>query len=45
MYRVIPNSKLAVFPGTGHTLNLEEPERFNEAVLEFLDEIEAKEGR
>jgi pimeloyl-ACP methyl ester carboxylesterase len=45
--KVIPNSKLVVFPETGHTLNLEEPERFNEAVLEFLQEIEAKneEGR
>ena len=42
MHKVIPNSKLVVFPGTGHTLNLEEPECFNEAVLEFLEQIEAK---
>lgn len=32
----IPNATLTVLPGTGHTLNLEEPERFNAAVLEFL---------
>ena len=32
----IPNATLAVLPATGHTLNLEEPERFNAAVLEFL---------
>ncbi len=42
MHKVIPNSKLLVFPGTGHTLNLEEPERFNEAVLEFLGQMETK---
>lgn len=32
----IPGATLAVLPGTGHTLNLEEPERFNATVLEFL---------
>jgi pimeloyl-ACP methyl ester carboxylesterase len=32
----IPNATLTVLPATGHTLNLEEPERFNAAVLEFL---------
>ncbi|MBI2491323.1 MAG: alpha/beta fold hydrolase [Candidatus Rokubacteria bacterium] len=32
----IPNATLTVLPRTGHTLNLEEPERFNAAVLEFL---------
>lgn len=42
MHKVIPDSKLVVFPGTGHTLNLEEPARFNQAVLEFLAQIEAQ---
>ena len=32
----IPGAALTVLPRTGHTLNLEEPERFNAAVLEFL---------
>ncbi len=44
MHKIIPNSKLIVFPGTGHTLNLEEPKRFNEAVPEFLGQIETKES-
>jgi pimeloyl-ACP methyl ester carboxylesterase len=29
-----------VLPGTGHTLNLEEPAAFNDAVLQFLREVE-----
>lgn len=35
-------TKLEVFPGTGHTLYLEEPERFTAAVLVFLAEVEPK---
>jgi len=34
--RTIPNAELTVLPGTGHTLQLEEPEAFNAAVLAFL---------
>ena len=34
--RTIPNAALEVFPATGHTLQLEEPERFNRAVLAFV---------
>lgn len=49
MHKVIPDSRLVVFPETGHTLNLEEPVRFNQAVLEFLAEVgvtgEEGEGR
>lgn len=32
----IPGATLHLLPGTGHTLNLEEPEAFNRAVLEVL---------
>ena len=32
----IPASKLVVFPGVGHVVNLEEPDRFNEEVRSFL---------
>src|SRR5204862_1496678 len=32
----IPGARLQVLPGTGHTLNLEEPAAFNDAVLKFL---------
>ena len=34
--RTIPNAMLKVLPGTGHTLQLEEPEAFNAAVLQFV---------
>ncbi len=34
--RSIPAAELEILPGTGHTLNLEEPARFNAAVLTFL---------
>ena len=34
--RTIPNATLQVLPGTGHTLQLEEPEIFNAAVLAFV---------
>jgi pimeloyl-ACP methyl ester carboxylesterase len=33
--RTIPGATLKVFPSTGHTLQLEEPETFNAAILEF----------
>lgn len=39
--RAIPTSGLEVFPRTGHTLNLEEPERFNESVERFIDAVDA----
>jgi len=42
LHSAIPGSTLEVFPATGHTLNLEEPDRFNRVVLEFLAEVEAK---
>jgi hypothetical protein len=30
-----------MLPKTGHTLNLEEPEAFNRAVLDFIAAVEA----
>ncbi|WP_094812416.1 alpha/beta fold hydrolase [Bordetella genomosp. 12] len=39
--RVLPNSGLLVLPKTGHTINLEEPEAFNRAVLDFIAQAEA----
>ncbi len=38
--RTIPTSGLVVLPQTGHTLNLEEPEVFNDAVDRFLATVE-----
>ena len=34
--QAIPDAKLVVIPGAGHVSNLEQPERFNQAVREFL---------
>lgn len=40
--RTIPGATLRVLPGTGHTLQLEEPEVFNRAVLEFLATVDSR---
>jgi pimeloyl-ACP methyl ester carboxylesterase len=40
MKRKIPNSGLLIVPKTGHTVNLEEPALFNEAVLDFITAVE-----
>lgn len=39
--KTIPACGLAIFPKTGHTLNLEEPEMFNALLAEFLAQVEA----
>lgn len=36
----IPQSQLVIFPQSGHLLNLEEPEMFNEKVFEFISDVE-----
>jgi pimeloyl-ACP methyl ester carboxylesterase len=41
MKREIPVSGLLVIPQSGHTINLEEPERFNAAVLDFIAKVES----
>jgi pimeloyl-ACP methyl ester carboxylesterase len=33
----IPGAKLVRIPGGSHGFNIEMPDRFNQAVLEFLD--------
>ena len=38
--RTIPESGLAVFPRTGHAINLEEPELFNRTLLDFLSAVD-----
>ena len=37
----VPASGLAVFPKSGHTLNLEEPALFNQLLAEFIAQVEA----
>ena len=39
--RAVPRCGLAVFPKSGHTLNLEEPELFNRLLAEFIAQVEA----
>ena len=41
MKRKIPSAGLLVIPRSGHTINLEEPEAFNRALLDFLTAVEA----
>jgi pimeloyl-ACP methyl ester carboxylesterase len=43
MKRNIATSGLVVLPYSGHTINIEEPQAFNQAVLEFL--VRVDEGR
>lgn len=38
--RAIPTAGLEIFPRTGHTLNLEEPERFNESIERFIEAVD-----
>ncbi len=41
MKRNIPSAALAVLPKTGHTLNLEEPDKFNAVVEDFIHTVES----
>jgi pimeloyl-ACP methyl ester carboxylesterase len=41
MKRKIPTSGLVVLPKSGHAINLEEPDLFNRAVLDFLTAVDA----
>ena len=36
----IPASGLSVFPKTGHAVNIEEPDLFNQAVGDFLSRVD-----
>ncbi len=38
--RTLPNAVLAIVPGSGHVLNLEEPETFNHLLRSFLARID-----
>jgi pimeloyl-ACP methyl ester carboxylesterase len=40
MRRLIPHSGLVVFPSSGHTVNIEEPDLFNLHVSEFLAAVD-----
>jgi pimeloyl-ACP methyl ester carboxylesterase len=37
LFRAIPNSELAIVPGTSHALMMEKPELVNRLILDFLE--------
>jgi pimeloyl-ACP methyl ester carboxylesterase len=39
--RAMPSAGLMVFPKTGHTINLEEPALFNQALQDFFSQVES----
>ena len=39
MFKAIPNAELVVVPDAGHLPNLEQPDIFNDAVIDFLEEL------
>lgn len=39
MHKAIPNSNLVIVPGAGHLPNLEQTDFFNDAVIDFLEEL------
>jgi 3-oxoadipate enol-lactonase len=41
MHKAIKNSKLVVLENAGHMLNLEQVDAFNDALIDFLEEIDA----
>ncbi|MGQ0749775.1 MAG: alpha/beta fold hydrolase [Betaproteobacteria bacterium] len=43
--RACPSASLAVVPGTGHAVNVEEPEYFNRLTAEFLAQVESDRWR
>ena len=38
LYGAIPNSELALVPGTSHTLMMEKPDLVNRLVIDFLEQ-------
>jgi len=38
--RRIPDARQVVLPGVGHMSNMEDPERFNQVIRQFLDDLE-----
>lgn len=41
----IPNASLNTIPSCGHAINLEYPDRFNDLLKSFLDEVEISRGK
>ena len=39
MHKAIPNAELVIVPDAGHLPNLEQPDIFNDAVIDFLEDL------
>ncbi len=39
MYKAIPDADLVIIPDAGHLPNLEQPDIFNDAIIDFLEEL------
>jgi hypothetical protein len=39
--RTCPSARLTVVPGSGHAVNVEEPERFNRITAEFFAQVDS----
>lgn len=44
MQKKIPNCEKIVIPNAGHAANMDNPEAFNEAILNFLSSLQARKG-
>ena len=44
MEKKIPDCKKVVIPSAGHAANMDQPEAFNEAVLDFLKSVKGRGG-
>jgi pimeloyl-ACP methyl ester carboxylesterase len=42
MDKHLPDSRLVVMPKTGHSVNIEKPDDFNREMLNFFEEIGAR---
>jgi pimeloyl-ACP methyl ester carboxylesterase len=40
--RTLPRARLEQFPATGHLVNIEQPQRFNQLVLPFIERVDAE---
>ncbi|KAH0845678.1 hypothetical protein AYO21_05889 [Fonsecaea monophora] len=45
MAKKIPGARKVVVPDAGHAVNIDQPEKFLEAILPFLDEVERRGGK
>lgn len=45
MTKKIPGCRKVVIPDAGHAVNIDQPEKFNAAVLQFLESVKSERSR